>query len=139
MSWAQKIRTMMMQAAPAPTNAIVPNSWTLKYWINTSGQVVEGNNAKFSATSSAVAARTGGTIKRTGVQTDQNGNNISMFVHQYANGTWKRRSSNLSVGSTVTLNNDCTEFVIVFQYGSTSGLTMGNEVIAYAYGAEWVV
>lgn len=148
MSWAQKKRAMMMQAAaPAPSETpITISNWAIGKNISSTGTI---NNSAIAAygpniTDDPMAAAAGATIKRTGSQTDGNGNNINMYIHEYVGRTWKQRIQ-LNVGSTVRLQSTAAGDAyttngirITFAYGSGSGLSMSQAVIDAYYGAAFV-
>ena len=143
MSWMQKKRAMMMQAAaPTPSETPITGlSWTIKKIINSSGSI---NNANYGSYSSEFAVTKGQVIKRTGLQS-YNGANINMFILCYTGtgtNTFVQRvpSSSMAVGATATIPNDDTiKYArISFAYGSTSGMEMTQTAIDAAYGASFV-
>lgn len=113
-------------------------TWTIGSQITSTGSRVGASNSSYS---SAVMA-SGVTVKRTGHQTDGNGINLACYVHEYkgdgspAQTNWLRRTG-LSVGSTVTLGSDCTNFRFNFAYASNSGKTMTQEIIDNYFSAEY--
>ena len=142
MSWMQKKRAIMMQAAsPTPSNDIVPSSWH-GGTISQSG-LINPNSTNGQYTDVLIPVPAGATgVKRTG-QASYDGTSISFFVHAYnANEAWQSpRSNSIGVGDTVALSTWTTRptyIRIAFLFSAASGKSMTNDIRAACYGAEWV-
>lgn len=73
---------------------------------------------------------------------DANDKNLNLSIHEYSGTTWLRRTlmneSYVSQnGREVTLGADCTRYRLTFNYPSTSGQTMTQEIVDTYFSAEY--